>query len=251
VGPAVSGSGEPNPTGWGLNVPALPDQFLASPDLGLLGQFSLLGSFRAIGLAAALLLIFTLMLADFFDTMGTMVAVGTEGALVDADGVPPNADRILLVDAVAAAAGGAASVSSNTSYIESTAGVAEGARTGLASVVTGTLFLVATVFAPLVRVVPYEAAAPALIIVGFVMMIQVRLIDWDDGEAALPAFLTMVLMPFTYSITTGIGAGFVAFVLLKAVRRKWTEVHPLMWGTAALFVVYFAIDPVKSLLGVA
>ncbi|MFN0281745.1 MAG: NCS2 family permease [Kineosporiaceae bacterium] len=251
VGPSVSASGEPNPTGWGLNVPTLPDHLLETPDLSLLGQFSLLGSFRAIGVAAAVLLVFTLMIADFFDTMGTMVAVGTEGALLDADGVPPNADRILLVDSIAAAAGGAASVSSNTSYIESTAGVAEGARTGLASVVTGCLFLVAAVFAPLARVVPYEAAAPALVVVGFVMMIQVRSIDWDDGEAALPAFLTIVLMPFTYSITTGIGAGFVAYVLLKAVRGKASQVHPLMWGASALFAVYFAIDPVKSLLGVA
>jgi AGZA family xanthine/uracil permease-like MFS transporter len=250
VGPSVSASGEPNPTGWGLNVPTLPDGVFATPDLSLLGHFSLLGSFRAIGLAAALLLVFTLMIADFFDTMGTMVAVGTEGGLLDADGVPPNADRILLVDSLAAAAGGAASVSSNTAYIESTAGVAEGARTGLASVVTGVLFLVATVFAPLVRIVPYEAAAPALIIVGFIMMIQVRSIDWDDGEAALPAFFTIVVTPFTYSITAGIGAGFVSYVVLKAVRGKGSQVHPLMWGTAALFVVYFAIDPVKSLLGV-
>jgi adenine/guanine/hypoxanthine permease len=250
VGPSVSASGKVNPTGWGLNVPTLPDRILATPDLGLLGRFSLLGSFRAIGVAAAVLLVFTLMIADFFDTMGTMVAVGTEGALLDADGVPPKADRILLVDSIAAAAGGVASVSSNTSYIESTAGVAEGARTGLASVVTGGLFLVATVFSPLVRVVPYEAAAPALIVVGFLMMIQVRSIDWDDGEAALPAFLTIVLMPFTYSITAGIGAGFVSYVVLKAARGKRSEIHPLLWITSGLFVVYFAIGPVKTLLGV-
>ncbi|WP_088288874.1 NCS2 family permease [Kineosporia sp. A_224] len=251
VGPSVTASGDPNPTGWGLNVPTLPDQILATPDLDLLGRFSLLGSFQAIGIAAAVLLVFTLIVADFFDTMGTMVAVGAEGALLDADGVPPNADRILLVDSLAAAAGGAASVSSNTAYIESTAGVAEGARTGIASIVTGVLFLVAAVFAPLVRIVPYEAAAPALVVVGFVMMLQVRSIDWDDGEAAIPAFLTIVVMPFTYSITAGIGAGFVMYAVLKAVRGRWSEVHPLMWFSAGLFVVYFAIDPVKALLGVS
>jgi AGZA family xanthine/uracil permease-like MFS transporter len=250
VGPGVSASGEANPTGWGLNVPVVPKDIISVPDLSLFGQFSLLGSFRAIGVAAALLLVFTLMLADFFDTMGTMVAVGAEGALLDADGVPPNPDRILLVDSIAAATGGAASISSNTSYIESAAGVAEGARTGLASVVTGILFLIGAVFSPLVQVVPYEAAAPALVIVGFVMMIQVKTIDWDDGETALPAFLTIVLMPFTYSITAGIGAGFVSYVLLKAARGKAGEVHPLLWVTSALFVVYFAIDPVKNLLGV-
>jgi adenine/guanine/hypoxanthine permease len=250
VGPGVSGDGTARPTGWGLNVPKLPDRLLSVPDFSLLGHFSLLGSFRSIGVAATVLLVFTLMIADFFDTMGTMVAVGAEGALLDVDGVPPGADRILLVDSIAAAAGGAASVSSNTCYIESTAGVAEGARTGLASVVTGALFLAATVFSPLVRVVPYEAAAPALIVVGFVMMIQVRSIDWDDGETALPAFLTIVLMPFTYSITAGIGAGFIFYVLLKAARGKASEAHPLMWGTSALFVIYFAIDPIKNLLGV-
>ena len=199
----------------------------------------------------AILLVFTLLLADFFDTMGTMVAIGAEAGLLDEEGTPPNTQRILIVDSVAAAAGGAASVSSNTSYIESAAGVGEGARTGLASVVTGVLFLLATFLAPLVSVVPYEAATPALVIVGFLMMTQVKGIDWDDIEIALPAFLTIVLMPFTYSITAGIGAGFVSYVVLKATRGKARELHPLLWVTAALFVVYFAIDPIKHLLGVS
>ncbi len=250
VGPSVLTDGTQNATGWALNVPALPDGIVAAPDFGLLGQFSLLGSFRAIGIAGVLLLVFTLVLADFFDTMGTMVAVGAEGALLDDDGVPPNAQRILVVDSVAAAAGGAASVSTNTSYIESAAGVAEGARTGLASVVTGVLFLLATWLSPLVSIVPHEAAAPALVVVGFLMMLQVRNIDWNDGPVALAAFLTIVLMPFTYSITAGIGAGFVAYTVLKLAGRRASEVHPLMWGASALFVLYFAIGPVKALLGV-
>jgi len=251
VGPGVSSTGKVNPTGWSLNVPVIPHDITAVPDLGLLGRFNLLGSFQAIGVAGALLLVFTLLLADFFDTMGTMVAVGAEGALLDADGAPPNADRILVVDSIAAVAGGAASVSSNTSYIESAAGVAEGARTGLASVVTGVLFLIAMMFTPLVKVVPHEAGAPALVVVGFVMMTQMRNINWDDGESALPAFLTIVLMPFTYSITAGIGAGFVSYVVLKVARGKSSEVHPLLWATSALFVLYFAIDPVKHLLGLS
>ncbi len=125
-----------------------------------------------------------------------------------------------MVDSLAAAAGGAAGVSSNTSYIESATGVAEGARTGLASVVTGLLFLLATIFAPLVVVIPNEAAVPALVLVGFLMMQQVKNIDWDDVEIAIPAFLTIALMPFTYSISVGIGAGFIAYVLVKAVRGK-------------------------------
>ena len=141
-------------------------------------------------------------------------------------------------------------MSSNTSYIESASGVGDGARTGLASVVTGVLFLLATFFAPLVAIVPYEAATPALVVVGFLMMTQVRGIDWDDLEIAIPAFLTIVLMPFTYSITVGIGAGFVTYVLIKVVRARAAQVHPLLWVVAALFVVYFALNPMQQLLGV-
>jgi AGZA family xanthine/uracil permease-like MFS transporter len=220
------------------------------PDFGLLGHFSLLGSFSKIGAVSAILLVFTLMLADFFDTMGTMVAIGAEAGLLDKEGNPPNSQKILIVDSLAAAAGGASGVSSNTAYIESAAGVGEGARTGLASVVTGLLFLLATFLAPLVAVVPYEAATPALVVVGFLMMQQVKNIEWDDLEIAIPAFLTIVLMPFTYSITAGIGAGFVVYVLIKVVRGKSSLIHPLMWGIAGLFVVYFAIDPIKNVLGV-
>jgi adenine/guanine/hypoxanthine permease len=251
LGPQVGADGTITPRAWGLNVPALPEQWARVPDFGLLGEFSLLGSFSAIGVLTVVLLVFTLLLADFFDTMGTMVAIGAEAGLLDENGNPPATQRILVVDSLAAAAGGAAGVSSNTSYIESATGVGEGARTGLASVVTGVLFLVATFLAPLVSIVPYEAATPALVIVGFLMMTQVRGIDWDDLEIALPAFLTIVLMPFTYSIAAGIGAGFVAFVVLKVARGKARAVHPLLWGTAVLFVVYFAIDPVRQLLGVS
>ena len=210
---------------------------------------SLLGSFTKIGAVSAVLLIFTLLLADFFDTMGTMVAIGAEADLLDAEGIPPKSTQILVVDSLAAMAGGAAVVSSNTSYIESAAGVGEGARTGLASVVTGVMFLLATLFAPLVAVVPYEAATPALVLVGFLMMQQVTGIDWHDLEIAIPAFLTIVLMPFTYSIATGIGAGMVAYAVIKVVKGKAREVHPLLWLTAAMFILYFAIDPFKRLIG--
>ncbi len=240
-----------NPAGWGLNVPAAPHQWVGLPDLSLLGDFSLLGSFSRVGVIAAVLFVFTLMLADFFDTMGTMTAIGAEAGLLDKEGNPPSAQRILVVDSLAAAAGGAASVSSNTSYIESASGVGEGARTGLASIVTGLLFVLSMFFAPLVEVVPYEAATPALVLVGFLMMTQVRHIDWDDVEIALPAFLTIVLMPFTYSITAGIGAGFVTHVLIKSVRGRARDIHPLLWVVAALFVAYFAIDPIRSLFGVS
>ena len=246
---AFGGGNAENPTGWALTVPSLPGSVFEAPDFGTLGEFNLIGSFESVGVVAVVLLVFTLMLADFFDTMGTMTAIGAEADLLDEEGAPPNTQRILVVDSLAAVAGGAAGVSSNTSYIESAAGVGEGARTGLASVVTGVLFLLATLFAPLVAVVPYEAAAPALVVVGFLMMQQVKGIDWDDLEIAIPAFLTIILMPFTYSISVGIGAGFITYVFVKVVRGKAWQIHPLMWVTAALFVVYFAIEPIRQLVG--
>jgi AGZA family xanthine/uracil permease-like MFS transporter len=247
VGPTFTSNGV-NPKGWNLNVPAWPDKIVDTPDFGLLGNFSLFGSFSEVGTVTALLFVFTLLLADFFDTMGTMTAIGAEAGLLDERGMPPNTQRILIVDSVAAAAGGAASVSSNTSYIESASGVGEGARTGLASVVTGVLFLLATVFAPVVEIIPNEAATPALVIVGFLMMTQVKNIDWDNMEIAFPAFLAIILMPFTYSISVGIGAGFIMYVVLKTVRGKTSEIHPLLWIVAAAFVVFFAIAPITDWL---
>ena len=236
-----------NPGGWSLSVPSI-DGFVDLPTFGTLGEFSLFGAFGSIGIVAALLLVFSLMLADFFDTMGTMTAIGAEAGLNDAEGIPPNTQRILVVDSVAAIAGGAAGVSSNTSYIESASGVGEGARTGLASVVTGLLFLLAMFVTPVVRAIPSEAAVPALVLVGFLMLQQVADIVWSDLEIAIPAFLTIVLMPFTYSITVGIGAGFVAYLLIKLVLGKVRQVHPLMAVVAGLFVIYFAIDPITSWL---
>jgi AGZA family xanthine/uracil permease-like MFS transporter len=242
-----AGSSSDSPKGWALNVPSWPDKVVDVPDFGTLGEFNLLGSFESVGVVTAVLLIFTLMLADFFDTMGTMTAIGAEANLLQEDGTPPNTRRILVVDSVAAAAGGAAGVSSNTSYIESASGVGEGARTGLATVVTGLLFLASMFLAPLVNIIPSEAAVPALVLVGFLMMQQVRGIDWDDVEIAIPAFLTIALMPFTYSISVGIGAGFLAYVVIKVARGKVRLVHPLMWVVAALFLVYFAISPITDL----
>ncbi|MBW3616115.1 MAG: NCS2 family permease, partial [Actinobacteria bacterium] len=188
IGPSFISPEEINERGWQLNVPALPESIVELPDLSLLGDFSLFGGFARAGVIAALLLVFTLMLADFFDTMGTIVGVGKEADLLDEQGRLPGADKVLLVDSLSAVAGGAASASSNTTYIESAAGVGDGARTGLASVVTGLLFLVALLFTPLVTVVPFEAAAPALVIVGFLLLTQIRNISFDDYAIAIPAF---------------------------------------------------------------
>jgi AGZA family xanthine/uracil permease-like MFS transporter len=248
VGPSFVSPEETNDSGWQLNVPTLPDSVVDLPDLSLLGDFSLFGGFAEVGVLAALLLVFTLMLADFFDTMGTVVGVGAEAGLLDEQGRLPGADRVLLVDSLAAVAGGAASASSNTTYIESAAGVGDGARTGLASVVTGLLFLGALFLTPLVTVVPFEAASPALVIVGFLLLTQIRHIDWDDYAIAIPAFLTITLMPFTYSITNGIGAGFVSYALLMLARGRGREVSPLLYVIAALFGVYFGIDPITDAL---
>ncbi|HCB03495.1 MAG TPA: NCS2 family permease [Nocardioides sp.] len=234
--------------GWSLNEPTWPDEVFVTPSFDTVGHFSLLGSFEQIGVVSTLLLIFTLMLADFFDTMGTMTAIGAEAGLLDEDGIPPNTQRILVVDSLSAAAGGVGGVSSNTAYIESAAGVGEGARTGLASVVTGVLFLLTIMISPLVKLIPSEAAVAALVLVGFLMMQQVREIDWLDLEIAIPAFLTIVLMPFTYSISVGIGAGFITFVFIKLVLGKATQVHPLLWIVAGAFVIYFAIDPITRVL---
>ena len=243
------GSSVDNPVGgWSLNVPKWPHTIADTPHFDTVGHFNPFGAFGSAGVITALLLVFTLMLADFFDTMGTMTAIGAEAGLLDPDGIPPNTKQILVVDSLAAAAGGAAGVSSNTSYIESASGVGEGARTGLASVVTGVLFLLSIFLAPLVSVIPSEAAVPALVLVGFLMMQQVAGIAWNDTEIAIPAFLTIILMPFTYSISVGIGAGFLAYVLIKAVKGKATQVHPLLWIVAVLFLIYFAIHPISALL---
>jgi AGZA family xanthine/uracil permease-like MFS transporter len=237
-----------NPHGWSLQVPSLPKNVVDTPDFSIVGHFSLFGGFSRIGVIAALLIVFSLMIADFFDTVGTITAVGAEGGLLDEDRNLPGSQPVLLVDSLAAAAGGAASVSSNTTYIESASGVGDGARTGLASVVTGALFLVAMFLSPLVGVIPSEAAAPVLVIVGAMMIGQVRDLVWDDMSLVIPAFLTIALMPFTYSITNGIGAGIISFALLRTVSGRRREVHPLMWLIAALFVVYFALEPIQQLL---
>lgn len=241
---------ETNPTGWSLSIPSLEGAPIELPSLATLGQFSLLGSVEKVGIVSVVLLVFSLMLADFFDTMGTMVAIGAEGDLLDENGNPPRTREILVVDSLGAIAGGAGGVSSNTSYIESAAGVGEGARTGLASVVTGLLFLASMFIAPVVSMVPYEAATPALVVVGFLMMTQVMDIDWKTPEIALPAFITIIMMPFSYSITNGIGAGFVSYLVVQLARGKVKDIHPLMWVASVLFVIYFTLEPIKAILGV-
>ncbi|UVY83171.1 NCS2 family permease [Brachybacterium sp. NBEC-018] len=237
-----------NPEGWSMNVPALQGSPIALPDFATLFQVDPWGGIQAAGVVGASVIVFSLLLADFFDTMGTMVAVAGEGDLLDEKGDIPHSQRILVVDSLAALGGGVGGVSSNTSFVESTSGVADGARTGLASIVTGLAFLLATFLSPLVAAVPYEAATPALVMVGFLMMTNVTSIDFTDPEIAIPAFLTIIFMPFAYSITVGMGAGFVMYVIIRLVRGKVREVHWLMYVIAAMFVVYFLRGAIEGLL---
>ena len=243
----ASNGGE-NPTGWNLNVPVLPTQVVSLPDLSLLGQVSF-GSFERIGALAALMLVFTLVFTNFFDAMGTFTGLSKEAGLADAKGEFPRLRSALVVEGIGAVAGGAASASSNTVFVESGAGVGEGARTGLANLVTGALFLVALFFTPLTQMVPSEVASAALVVVGAMMIAQIRDVDWSDFSVSLPVFLTVIVMPLTYSIANGIGAGFVSWVVLRALSGKAREVAPLLWIVAAGFVLYFARGPVEALIG--
>jgi AGZA family xanthine/uracil permease-like MFS transporter len=224
-----------------------------APDFGLVGDVSL-DAFATLPFLAAVAFAFTLFLADFFDTMGTLVGVGRQAGYLDERGELPELRRPLLVDSLAAAAGGAASASSATTYIESSAGVGVGGRTGWVSVVTGALFFPFMFVAPLIGMVPPQATAPALIIVGWLMISvlteaedeaegrrKLAGIDFHDVAVGLSAAIVIMLMPFAFSITDGIAAGFIVFVLVRVAQRRWATVHPLMYAAAAAFVLYFLV----------
>jgi adenine/guanine/hypoxanthine permease len=219
-------------------VATLPDKVVDAPDFSLVGNFSF-NVFDVVGTATALALILSVMLSDFFDTMGTVIGLGGEAGLLDREGRLPGINRVLLVDSFAAAAGGAASASSNTTYIESAAGISEGGRTGLTSVVVGVLFLLSLFLSPLAGVIPPEATAPVLVIVGYFMMTLVKDIDWADAGIGIPALLTIVLMPFTFSITNGVAAGFISYTVIALLRGRWKDIHPLMFVVAGVFIWYF------------
>lgn len=239
-------SAENGPTGWSLAVPSLPESLGGVPDLSIVGKVDLIGAFTHIGVVTASLLVFTLVLANFFDAMGTMTALGRQANLVDENGELPDMKKALVVEGFGAIVGGAGSASSATVYVDSSAGIADGARTGLANIVTGLLFLAAMFFTPLYEIVPIEAAAPVLVIVGALMMMQITAIDWTQFHIALPSFLTIVAMPFTYSIADGIGIGFITFAVFSVFAGKAKDVHWIMWLISALFVVFFAMDPIMS-----
>ncbi|MFI5259302.1 MAG: solute carrier family 23 protein [Candidatus Limnocylindrales bacterium] len=224
-----------------VGVSTIPSNISPAPSFATINHADWYGAlFGKVSIVVALLTIFAVMLSDFFDTMGTVTGIAAEAGLANEDGSVPGIGRILDVDSIAAFFGGWMGVSSNTTYIESAAGVAEGGKTGFASVITGLLFLLATFVTPLATVVPFAATGPALVVVGYLMFTQIKGLDVSDIENGLPALLTIVLMPLTYDITVGIGAGFVSFVFIKLLKRKWAEVHWLMYVVTAAFVVYFA-----------
>jgi len=231
-----------------LGVASVPKEFSATPSFATLGQFDVTNVWTVLGPVAAALTIFAIMLTDFFDTMGTVTGVASEAGLANEDGSVPGVGRLLFVDSIAAIAGGVGGVSSNTTFIESAAGVAEGGRTGFASIVTGVLFLLAIFLSPLASIIPNAATAPALVLVGYLMFTQVKDIDVGNVEDGIPAMLTMILMPLTYDITIGIGAGFITWVVIKLARGKLAEIHPLMWVISAMFVVYFLQDWINTLI---
>ncbi|MGH2528476.1 MAG: NCS2 family permease [Actinomycetota bacterium] len=224
----------------GVQPGTLPDDIVAAPDFGLLGAFSFnFLNGEVVALVTAIALVVSVMLSDFFDTMGTVIGVGGEAGLLDREGRLPGIQKVLFIDSLGAAAGGAASSSSNTTYIESAAGVAEGGRTGLTAVVVGVLFLLSLFLAPWAQTVPREATAPVLIIVGYFMMRIVRDINWSDAAIGIPALLIILVQPLTFSITNGIGAGFIAYTVIQILRGRWKDVHWLMYLVSAVFVWYF------------
>ena len=233
-----------------------PGDVYEKPDLALLGNFNF-DAFTELAFISAIVWAFSLFLADFFDTMGTLVGVGKQAGYLDENGRMEDIRKPLLVDSLAAVAGGAASSSSATTYIESASGVSVGGRTGWVAVVAGALFFPFMFFAPIIGMVPPQATAPALILVGFLMMTalteaeedaegkqdgrKLAGIDFTDLAIGLAAALTIMFMPFTFSITDGIGIGFLAYVVARAAQGRSKEVHPFMWLASAMFLLYFLV----------
>lgn len=234
-----SGSSVKSPTGWSLNVPVWDSNTSKLPDFSLFGSADLFGAFGTLGGMAAVLLIFTILISAFFDAMGTSVGLATEAGTIK-DGQIENVDKVLLVDALGSVAGGGTSSSASQIFVESATGIGAGARTGFANVVTGALFLVAIFLSPLVTIVPFEAVAPAMVFVGFLMIRQAVNIDWNDWGLGIPAFMTIIFMPLAYSIADGIGAGFLSYVFIRLVQGRGKEVHWLMYVVSAVFLIFFA-----------
>ena len=248
--------------GMATKIIALPAKVIAVPNAASFSTFfqaDIVGALWSKGMIniAAIVMIFALFMSDFFDTMGTVIGVGEEAKLLDEKGNLPGLKRVLLVDSVAAITGGLFGASSITTYIESASGVSDGGRTGIMPITTGILFILSIFFAPLIAVVgggvqiaegvyKYPVTAAALIVVGFLMMTIVSKIDFKDWEIGIPSFLTIIIMPFTYNISYGIGFGFISYTIIKLLKGKWREVHPLMIVVSVLFAVAFVAQAIAG-----
>lgn len=238
-----------DPKQWANGAPELHGSAISSPDFSLIGEVEF-GGWGEVGAMTVGMIVFTLVLAGFFDAMATIIGVGTEANLADEKGRMPGLSKALFIDGAGGAIGGVAGGSGQTVFVESATGVGEGARTGLASVVTGLFFAACLFFTPLTAIVPQEVASAALVVIGAMMMMNARHVDWADRATAIPVFLTVVLMPFTYTITTGVAAGVISWVAIKIAQGKAREIGAFMWGLTVIFIVYFALNPIEGWLGV-
>ncbi|MFI7102645.1 NCS2 family permease [Streptomyces sp. NPDC050161] len=234
---------------WQGAAPALHGSAVSAPDFGLFGHVEF-GGWGSIGALSVGMIVFTLVLAGFFDAMATIIGVGTEAKLADDKGRMPGLSKALFVDGAGGAIGGVTGGSGQTVFIESASGVGEGARTGLSAVVTGLFFAACLFFTPLTQLVPAQVASAALVVIGSMMMSAAAHVDWSDRATSIPVFLTVALMPFTYQITAGVGAGVIAYTAIKTAQGKWREVGGFMWVLTLVFVVYFSLHPIENWLGV-
>ncbi|WP_097870416.1 NCS2 family permease [Streptomyces sp. rh34] len=238
-----------DPKKWSSGPPELEGSAVSTPDFSLFGNVEF-GGWGDVGVMTVGMIVFTLVLAGFFDAMATIIGVGTEAKLADDKGRMPGLSKALFIDGAGGVIGGVASGSGQTVFVESATGVGEGARTGLASAVTGLFFAACLFFTPLTAIVPTEVASAALVVIGAMMMQNARHVDWSDRSVAIPVFLTVVLMPFTYTITTGVAAGVIAYSAIKLAQGRAREVGAFMWGLTVIFIVFFALNPIESWLGV-
>ncbi|MEU2143917.1 MULTISPECIES: NCS2 family permease [Streptomyces albovinaceus subgroup] len=238
-----------DPKSWSSGPPELDGSAVSTPDFSLFGNVEF-GGWGDVGVMTVGMIVFTLVLAGFFDAMATIIGVGTEAKLADDKGRMPGLSKALFIDGAGGVIGGVASGSGQTVFVESATGVGEGARTGLASAVTGLFFAACLFFTPLTAIVPTEVASAALVVIGAMMMQNARHVDWSDRSVAIPVFLTVVLMPFTYTITTGVAAGVISYSAIKLAQGRAREVGAFMWGLTVIFIVFFALNPIESWLGV-
>jgi AGZA family xanthine/uracil permease-like MFS transporter len=245
----LNGLGIIDPKQWASGAPELHGSAVSMPDFSIFGKVEF-GGWGEVGAMTVGMIVFTLVLAGFFDAMATIIGVGTEAGLADQQGRMPGLSKALFIDGAGGAIGGVAGASGQTVFVESATGVGEGARTGLSSVVTGLFFAACLFFTPLTAIVPGEVAAAALVVIGAMMMMNARHVDWADRATAIPVFLTVVIMPFTYSITAGVAAGVVSYVAIKTAQGKVREIGAFMWGLTGIFLVYFALNPIEGWLGV-